>query len=297
MARVNMPAAEVEINEDLVRRLLQEQHPDLAAEPLRLVANGWDNVIHRLGDDLAVRMPRRRLGAELVANEHRWLPTLAERLPIPIAAPVRTGAPGLGYPWRWSICPWFEGDVAADVALADPPAEARRLGEFVAELHTEAPADAPVNDALRGRPVRDIRPRIEANASRLADHVPSGVAALVDELCDVGEWTGPPVWLHGDFHTANMIVAGGSISAVLDFGDLTSGDPACDLAIAWMLFDDEARAVFRAAAGAGATIDDATWQRGRVWALHFSLLYLLNSADNERFARMGRALVEAVVEG
>ncbi len=292
-----MPVAEFEVTEDLVRALLAAQHPDLAAEPLRLVANGWDNVILRLGDDLVVRMPRRQLGAQLVANEHRWLPALAERLPIPIAAPVRTGAPGLGYPWPWSICPWFEGDVAADVELVAPPAEAHRLGKFVAALHTEAPAGAPVNEFGRGWPVAEIRPRLEANLERLGGYLSPAVAPLAAQLCDVAEWTGPPVWLHGDLHTANMIVRDGSIVGVLDFGDITSGDPACDLAIAWMLFDGADRDRFRSAAGAVVPIDDATWQRGRVWALHFALLYLLNSADNERFARMGAALLGAVVDG
>ena len=124
---------------------------------------------------------------------------------------------------------------------------------------------------------------------------PPETAAVAEELCDVAEWTGPPVWLHGDLHTANVIVRDGSVVGVLDFGDITSGDPACDLAIAWMLFDGADRDRFRSAAGAVVPIDDATWQRGRAWALHFALLYLLNSADNERFARMGRSLVAAVL--
>jgi aminoglycoside phosphotransferase (APT) family kinase protein len=114
------------------------------------------------------------------------------------------------------------------------------------------------------------------------------------ELSDVAEWDGPALWVHGDLHSANMIVAGGEISAVLDFGDLTAGDPAVDLAVAWMLFDEADRAVFRAAASGTEPIDDATWQRGQLWALHFALLYLLHSADSPRFARMGAQLLEAV---
>jgi aminoglycoside phosphotransferase (APT) family kinase protein len=296
MAAQNMPAAEIEITEDLVRSLLLDQHPDLADEPLALVANGWDNVIYRLGDELVVRLPRRQLGADLVEHEHRWLPELVARLPIPIAAPVRTGQPSADYPWTWSICPWFDGDVAADVTLADPVVEARRLGEFVAAFHTDAPADAPDNP-FRGQPVAGLRPRISASIERLGASIDAdAVVRRRDELCDVADWSRPPVWLHGDLHSANIVVREGAIVAVLDLGDITSGDPACDFAVAWMLFDEPERAVFRDAAGAMMPVDDPTWQRAQAWALHFALLYLLHSADSERFARMGTRLLSAVLE-
>jgi aminoglycoside phosphotransferase (APT) family kinase protein len=288
----NMPAAEVEVTLDLVHALVAEQHPDLADLPLSPAANGWDNAIFRLGSTLAVRVPRRQLGADLVEHEHRWLPDLAERLPIPIAAPVRMGRPSSTYPWSWSICPWFEGDVAADVVLSDPTAEAERLGAFVAALHQPAPAKAPVNPH-RGQPIVELRPRVVANVELLGSHVDGPlVLASFERLASVDEWSGAPLWLHGDLHSANMVVSEGSIRAVLDFGDITSGDPAVDLAFAWMLFDDEARSALRAAAGG---IDDATWSRAQAWAVHFALLYLLNSADNERFTRMGRSLLAAVL--
>ncbi len=167
-----MPAAEFDVTDDLVRRLLAEQHPDLAGRPLVLVANGWDNVIFRLDGDghddaaLTVRVPRRQLGADLVANEHRWLPELALRLPIAIPAPVRFGEPNDEYPWKWSVCPWFDGDVAADVAPDDLDREARRLGAFLGALHTPAPSDAPHN-AYRCGPVTEPRARFEGAVERL----------------------------------------------------------------------------------------------------------------------------------
>jgi aminoglycoside phosphotransferase (APT) family kinase protein len=292
----NMPAAEVEITVDLIRTLLAEQFPDLANLPLTPVANGWDNSIHRLGDDLAVRMPRRQLGADLVAHEHRWLPDLARRLPIPIPAPVHTGVPGAGYRWSWSICPWFDGTVAADAVLTDPRGQAEQLGAFLAALHQPAPPDAPYNEFRRGQPIAEFVPRIEANLAKLEAF--AGLArarSRLGELAEVTEWAGPALWVHGDLHSANMIVDDGAISAILDFGDITSGDPAVDLAVAWMLFDESDRTVFREAAGATFPIDDATWQRGQLWALHFALLYLLHAADSPRFQRMGTALLATVV--
>ncbi len=135
MAAQNMPAAEVDVTEDLVRDLLVEQHPDLVDLPLVVVANGWDNVILRLGRDLSVRVPRRQAAARLVANEQRWLPELAPRLPPSVPVPVRRGMPTGSYPWHWSVCPWFDGDLAADVAPAGRTV-ARQLGGFLGALHT-----------------------------------------------------------------------------------------------------------------------------------------------------------------
>jgi aminoglycoside phosphotransferase (APT) family kinase protein len=292
MAAQDMPAAEVEVTPALVRSLLTDQHPDLAELPLELVANGWDNVVYRLGAELSVRLPRRRLAAALVEHEQRWLPDLAARLPLPIPAPVRVGKPGRGYPWRWSVCPFFAGELAADVVLADPAAEARRLGEFVAALHVPAPPDAPVNAFGRGQAVGALTPRVEENIQRLGLARSDAVRERWYELTSVPEWGGTPLWVHGDLHTANVLVGDGRLAAVLDFGDMTGGDPAVDLAIGWMLFGPHDRAVFRSATGG---LDDATWARAEAWALHFALLYLANSADNPRFARMGEALLAAVL--
>ena len=237
---------------------------------------------------LTVRVPRRQLGADLVANEHRWLPELAPRLPIAIPAPVRFGEPSDEYPWKWSVCPWFDGDVAADVTPDHLGREARRLGAFLAALHTPAPSDAPHN-AYRCGPVTEPRPRFEGAVERLGSLVDGPrVRARWEELVCVEEWRGDPVWLHGDLHTANVIVHDGAISAIIDLGDVTAGDPAVDFAIGWMLFDDEDRSSLRTAAGG---VDDATWSRAEAWALHFAMMYLLHSADSERFERMGTSLL------
>lgn len=286
------PPADVDVTVDLVHALLADQHPDLADRELRIVANGWDNVIVRIGEDLVARLPRRELAAGLVLNEQRWLPELSVDLPIPVAAPVRVGRPGHGYPWFWSICPWFDGEVAADVPLADPAREADRLGAFVHAFHRPAPIDAPSNP-FRGIPVARLAPRIRGNLEQLGPgHEP--VAALIGRLAAAPAWDRPPVWVHGDLHAANLLVADGRISAVLDFGDLTAGDPAVDLAVAWMLFDADDRRRFRIAAGGGDPVDDATWDRARLWGLHLALIFQLNSDDNEQFSRLGARLYREV---
>ena len=133
------PPAEVDVSVSLVRELLAAQHPDLAGLPLQLLANGWDNVLFRLGSELVVRLPRRSLAAALVGHEQTWLPVLAPRLPLPIPAPVRVGQPALGYPWRWSVVPSFPGTTALEQLPGDLSAAATTLGRFLRALHTPAP--------------------------------------------------------------------------------------------------------------------------------------------------------------
>ena len=286
------PAAEFEVTAALVRALLAEQHPDLADLPLTELASGWDNVIYRLGDDLTVRLPRRQAGAELVASEQRWLPELAPELPVPIPAPVRIGQPGEGYPWSWSVCRWLPGARAVDAPPHDPAATADVLGRFVRALHRPAPDDAPRNP-VRGVPLGARSESVARWLTALDDAVAGEeLRGRWAELVSVPPWPGPPVWLHGDLHPGNILVHRGRVSAVIDFGDLTAGDPATDLAVAWMLLPAPARAGFRDAAG---PVDDHTWARAEGWALFFGLAIAANSADDPQFAQVGlRTLAEVL---
>lgn len=296
------PSAEFDVTVELAHALLRSQQPDLADLDLRVVANGWDNVICRLGADLSVRLPRRELAATLIRHEQRWLPELAPRLPLPVPAPTRVGRPEFGYPWPWSITPWFDGERAADAPLSDPTREAGRLGAFMSALHDVAPADAPAN------PARDT---FAGDRPERFDSALAAVAPVLDALLDDGaerarrrwdalsgteRWAGPPLWVAGDVHSANLVVADGELRAVIDFGDLCAGDPAVDLAIAWMLFDESNRDVFREASSTGfAPVDDPMSCRAEAWALYFAVMYLANSADAPYLQRMGRDLAVAVL--
>ena len=293
---MDAPAAEIDINAALVARLIEAQHPDLAGE-LAPVANGWDNVIYRLGADLCVRLPRRRVAVQLTRNEQRWLPVLARRLPVPIPAPVRVGTPVEGYPWPWTITRWYQGRLAADLpTAARSPAD---LARFLAALHAPAPPDAPYNP-VRGVPLAD-------RAAAVAERLSSGAIPYAADLRAVWEsatcapaWSGPPLWLHGDPHPANLLVrvdAGGAprLAAVLDFGDLTSGDPATDLAAAWLVFDGAGRAIFREIMDSLAPVDADTWTRARGWALSMATAMVLHSDDQPRIAAIGRHALREVL--
>lgn len=286
------PAADVSADASLVRALLAEQHPDLAGLPLSELGSGWDNAIFRLGDTLTVRLPRRQLGADLAACEQRWLPQLAPSLPLPVPAPVRTGTPGCGYPWSWSICPWLPGEVAVDTPPGDLERAARALGGFLSALHRPAPADAPRNP-YRGVPLADRAPHLDTHLLALDGHVNSeAIRERFAAGLETPAWSAPPVWVHGDLHPMNMLVHEGRLSAVIDFGDLTAGDPATDLSVAWFFLPRELHPVFRTAAGA---LDDATWSRARTWALCLSIAWLSHAADDPRMWDVGQRALRAVL--
>lgn len=295
MPASDTPAAEVTIDAPLVRRLLDAQHPDLADQPLEVVANGWDNVLVRLGEDLVVRLPRRAQAVPLVTHEHRWLPELAPLLPLPIPVPVRTGAPGQDFPWPWTIAPWFAGETALASPPVDPFATAEALGAFLAALHEPGPADAPANP-YRGVPLRDRAEQFERNLIALGSNVDGArLRSLWNDLATAPEWDGPALWVHGDIHPGNLVVRDGVLAAVVDFGDLTAGDRVSDLVVAWMLFDSASRTVLRDAAGARRPLDDASWARAQAWALALGVAIAANSADNPAYAGLAARTIDAVV--
>jgi aminoglycoside phosphotransferase (APT) family kinase protein len=259
----------------LARRLLAAQFPrwaDLPIEPVAAVGTG--HAVHRLGSDLAVRLPRIPKAALQVDKEHRWLPRLAPHLPLAIPTPVARGAPGEGFPWPWSVYRWIEGADAADSPPADAREAARDLARFVAALRDVDPTDGPPpggHNSLRGAPLSAVDAQARAALAALEGVVDvRGAAAAWDAALAVPPWHGPPVWVHGDLRAANLLVRDGRLCAVIDFGLLGVGDPACDAMVAWVFLPASARDLFREALA----VDDATWARGRGWALWWGLVAL-----------------------
>ncbi|MDQ4504585.1 aminoglycoside phosphotransferase family protein [Sinomonas sp. ASV322] len=285
MSRV--PEAEAIITAELVRGLLHEQHPDLATLPLVPAAEGWDNVVFRLGDELAVRLPRRELAAGLVLSELRFVGSIAERTNVALPVPVRRGRPGRGYPWDWSVYRWTEGTPGLEV----PAPERGGVGElagFLGVLHTAAPPEAPENP-FRGLHIGALDGRVRERLD-LVEHRPdhARLVALWDRLSAAPAYDGPPVWVHGDLHPGNLLFAlDGSLAGVIDFGDLCAGDPAVDLAVAWQLYPAPRRREFVAAVHKARPRDAATWERAAAWALNFGLLSVAIAGNDPAFATNG----------
>ncbi|HLF43721.1 MAG TPA: aminoglycoside phosphotransferase family protein [Acidimicrobiia bacterium] len=265
----------METDESLVGLLLAAQFPHWADLPIeRVRSTGTDNAIYRLGDDMAVRLPRIQWASEQVEKEHLWLPKLAPHLPLAIPVPLAKGTPGAGYRWDWSVCPWFEGETATIDRFTDPLQVATEMAEFIAALQRIDPKGGPLpgaHNSGRGEPL-DIRDACtRAAIASLVDSLDTdAVTAAWDTALQALSWQDPPVWIHGDLSPGNLLVKGGRLSAVIDFGCLGVGDPACDLMVAWMLFSGESRDAFRAMLA----VDEATWARGRGWALSWALIFI-----------------------
>ena len=266
---------EIHIATSLVSRLIAGQFPEWAGLPIEpLNSAGTDHAIFRLGGEMAVRLPLRLVAAEQVEKENRCLPSLAPHLPFGVPVPLTLGMPAESYPYRWCVCRWLEGENAVVAPIADLGQAAMALAQFVSALHKIDPTGGPrpgTHNFFRGVPLasRDAQTRA-AIASLHGMLYSNAVMGAWEAAVRAPAWHAPPVWVHGDIHAGNLLVQQGRISAVIDFGGLGVGDPACDLMVGWTLLSAETRRMFRSALAS----DDATWARARGWALSVALTAL-----------------------
>ena len=297
--------AGIEVSEDLVRDLLPEQHPDLADLPIREVAGGWGNQMWRLGDDLVVRMQRMDNSPDLQLKERRWLPVLAPRLPLPIPTPVRRGMPSERFPKLWTVMTWVEGTPLDHATIARSDHAADMLAAFLKALHVQAPPDAPGATDFGTHPkdsrggfehfLGAVRPR----SLRLAE---DDIRAVWDDAVATPEWPGPRVWVHGDLHPANVVIADGTLAGIVDFGALFAGDPAWDLGAAWLLLPEGSAPRFF---DSYAQADEATVRRARGLAAMKCLFLMLMGQNGERglpggkpnWGPVGRSALDRVLKG
>ncbi|MFJ9553639.1 phosphotransferase [Nocardiopsis sp. NPDC101807] len=294
-----------EVTAELVRDLLREQHPDLAGLPLREVEGGWGNQMWRLGEELAVRVQRMDAGPGPQLKERRWLPLLAPRLPLPVPVPVRGGAPCERFPKMWTVVTWVPGLPLDQGAITRGGHAADALAAFLRALHVPAPAEAPVDTGRGAHPAHCAEGFDRFSGSLEADAIGSDTAAVRavwDDAVAAPGWEGPPVWVHGDLHPANVVVAQGTLAGVVDFGDLFAGDPASDLAAAWVLLPAGGAARFFEAY---AQADGATVRRARGLAVLKSLFLMLMGQNGDRglpggkpaWGPAGRAALDRVLRG
>ncbi len=289
-----MHADEIEVNADLVRRLLEVQFSRWAHLPLSVILPaGTDNQMFKLGDDLALRLPRTERAAQNIEKECRWLPMLAKSLPLPIPAPVAQGQPGPDYSFPWAICHLLPGDNLSVGKLDDLHQAAIDLGQFVAAMQNIDAADGPTNK--RGLPLGTRDQETRAAIVQLQGEIDVDRATkLWQSVLATPQWAGPKKWMHGDLHPGNMLAKDGRISAVIDFGSCGVGDPAVDLMPAWTVLDANSREVFRSIVKP----DEDTWARGRGWAFTMGIVaYPYYKKTNPTFAAVAeRAMNEALAD-
>jgi aminoglycoside phosphotransferase (APT) family kinase protein len=266
---------EVDIDIPLVRRLLAAQFPQWASLPIQPVwPLGTDNALYRLGNELVVRLPRGERSSQTLEKEIEWLPHLAPQLPIAIPLPKAKGMPAKGYPFSWSVYTWLKGENVNDHVVADLNQLAVDLAHFIAALQRINPTGGPspgAHNFFRGAPLR-TRDGMTRAAIKTLDKTIDGdaVTRVWEAVLRAPEWNLPPVWVHGDLDRQNVLVEQGRLCAVVDFGGLGVGDPACDVMAAWKLFSSSARDNFRAEL----SVDESTWMRSRGWALSQAVMAL-----------------------
>jgi aminoglycoside phosphotransferase (APT) family kinase protein len=272
MAAAKMHADEVETDAALVRRLLAGQFPhwaDLTIHPV--VSYGTDHDIYRLGDHLAARLPRIGWATGQAAKEAEWLPRFAPHVPLAVPAQLAMGHPAQGYPFEWSVYEWLPGE-NANGTIGDLDQAAVDLAAFVKALrHVDATGAHPRPRGGRGAPLAELDEHVRRSIAELGGRI-DGAAALRswEESVNASKWEEEQVWVHGDLLPGNLLVVDGRLSAVIDFGGLNVGDPACDLQPAWNVFAGDSRTRYRAEL----QVDDASWLRGRGWALDQAVLAL-----------------------
>ncbi|MHB1355233.1 MAG: aminoglycoside phosphotransferase family protein [Anaerolineae bacterium] len=275
MSGQKMHIDEVDTDAALVGRLLATQFPQWAALSIEPVASaGTDNALYRLGDKMVVRLPRVHSASAQVDKEQHWLPRLAPYLPLAIPIPLAKGEPGEQYPYHWSVYSWLEGEKASAHQIADPRQAAIDLAQFIRALEQIDTTGGPppgVHNFFRGEPLAMRDEATRASIASLRELFPvKTLTAVWDAAITAPVWQAPPVWLHGDLHSENLLAVQGRLCAVIDFGGLGVGDPACDVMTAWLYLPEDTRGVFCSTLG----VDDATWMRARGWALTFSLAAL-----------------------
>ncbi|MFI1287525.1 phosphotransferase [Streptomyces sp. NPDC020792] len=176
--------------------------------------------------------------------------------------------PGISRPHRPRIVGISRGDHAAGT-----------LAGFLRALHVEAPAEAPTSSD-RGAHPQEVHGRLRLLLSSRCTRRRCGRRPGCLGRCRRGpEWEGPPVWVHGDLHPADVVVADGTLSGVIDFGDMFAGDPAWDLAAAWVVLPaGDASRFFDVYAHA----DEATIRRARGLAALKSLFLMLMGQNGDR---------------
>lgn len=262
----------IDINISLVHQLITAQFPQWADLPIKPVASsGWDNRTFHLGQHMLVRMPSSSAYEAQVEKEQQWLPKLAPLLPLPIPVPLAMGKPTKGYPLHWSVYQWLNGEQATIERIANLHSFAISLAKFLTAFQSIDSTGGPPpgrHSFYRGGDLATYNTETQQAIASLNGKIDVGAATAIWEAALTTKWNNTPVWVHGDISTGNLLVEDGQLSAVIDFGQLTIGDPACDLSIAWTLFKDESREAFRTTL----TLDSATWARGRGWALWKALI-------------------------
>jgi aminoglycoside phosphotransferase (APT) family kinase protein len=284
----------------LAHKLIVEQFPEYSHLQITDVEKqGHDNRTYRLGEHMLIRMPTAADYALKVPKEQELLPKLAKCLSVSIPVPIKMGKPSTDYPYPFSIYKWLSGKSINLLTLIDQEKEqfAFDLANFLKELQAITDVEGPgpgQHNWWRGDHVSVYDKGAREQIAELTNVIDVARAlALWDQACET-KWDKKPVWIHGDFAISNILMDGGKLSAVIDFGGAAVGDPACDLVIAWTYLSGKARETFISKMD----MDPDTWLRARAWALWKATFELCQIADkNSPETGLQKRIIEEVING
>ncbi|MCA0402792.1 MAG: aminoglycoside phosphotransferase family protein [Proteobacteria bacterium] len=287
----------IHIDVPLVRQLINTQFPEWANLPVKPVEfSGWDNRTFHLGEHMTVRLPSNAEYSGQVEKEQYWLPKLAPHLPVAIPTPLAMGKPSKEYPWHWSIYKWLEGNTASIDRINNINQFAIALAKFLIALQQCDVIDGPLageHNFYRGGNLSVYDGETREAIRVLGSKIDTKVVTEIWEAALASTWQHPPVWIHGDIAIGNLLVNNGRLSAVIDFGQLGVGDPACDLSIAWTFFTNISRDAFRQTL----KLDSSTWRRGRGWTLWKALIvYAGLASTNPNEVKKAKLIINEVIE-
>lgn len=261
------------IDVKLAKRLIDSQFPEwrqLHVVPVK--QSGWDNRTFHLGNDMSMRLPSRKEYAPQILKESKWLPHLSKHISCKITQPIALGKPSEDYPFHWAINQWLDGETASLSTISNLKIFANDLAAFLGELHAIETIDGPpagAHNFYRGGTLSYYSADMQNGLAKIKNPLEQKIATALWQDAVASSWQNKPVWLHGDFATGNMLIKDGKLHAIIDFGCLAVGDPACDLAIAWNLLDSSSRQTFKDKL----SLDNETWIRGMGWTLWKTLCW------------------------
>lgn len=281
---------------ELVSRLIKGQFPKWADLPIYPVANsGHDNRTFHLGSTMSVRLPSHEAYAAQVEKELTWLPQLRPHLTLPIQVPLAKGNPAEGYLWPWSINQWIDGETVSLSSIDDLNQLAIDLAAFLKELQAIPASEGPpagTHNFHRGGSLTVYHEETKAAIENLKSTLDTRGFHEKWDLALQSQWTGKPVWVHGDVAVGNLLAQNGRLGGVIDFGTMGTGDPACDYVMAWTFFDSESREIFLRELGC----DEGTRHRACGWAL-WKALITYNWNDKASAAAIEAKRILAIIKG
>lgn len=283
------------INVEVVSKLINEQFKEFSNLEIRPVEkSGHDNRTFHLGDDMSIRMPSGKAYSKQIEKEVKWLPLFKENISFNVSTPIAVGRKSQYYPYLWSINKWIDGETVTYENVDNLNEFARDLARFLKELQSIDASEGPIAGAhnfYRGGDLKVYDRETRVTLENLKDVFEKDKLEKIWNEAVSTEYKEEPLWIHGDVAVGNLLVKDGKLNAVIDFGILGTGDPACDYVMSWTFFNYESRLIFKEAL----KCDEDTWNRAKGWALWKALISYNKKEKTSEMSKWAKRTIEELL--